>query len=337
MPHLRLPQFRFTLRTFLIVCILPVPVLTWLANVKMCAVRQRVAIAQLQSQGFVHVRVEHPSLFWGVALIRRLVDQDAFDKVSVTNLNRPLIGQFWKPEDLEALTQLKRLRDRSFIHRSELGRVYHDQDRIRLPSDVLNRITTIRSLTSLCLDADLDEETQLKIAQLPELHSLYLPSTKVTSELLRVLGQSDKIASIDVDASLVTADGLEGLTQATGLQTLMLRQLPAEKQLLFELAKCKALTHLQLHSSRLTVKDAKWISDLPIQSLSLFHCELEPGFLINLKNSRTLAKLRILAPRYEGEGVGDNYYEGNLDKLVAREVRFALESLFELPIAQPSP
>jgi hypothetical protein len=326
------------MRTFLIICTLPVPLLTWLANVKISAVKQRAAIAQLEAKGIVHVRCVEPTPFLPTRLVRSLVDRDAFNvatAVYVDNQNKRFTRRIFNEADLIALTHLDGLRDLWLMHRSQMRKVDHQQDRVDLPQPVLANLATIRSLCLLSIDADFDPETQLKLARLPEIHSLHLPGTQVTNETLEALGQSDKISSLDIDASVVTAKGLEGLAKAPVLQTLILRQLPSNRQLLGALTQCKALTHLQMHSSRLTVEDAKFINELPIQSISLFQCELEPGFLLSLENSRSLVKLRILGTRRD-DGL-HSHFDGNLDKLAACEDRFAMKALSKTPTDQTSP
>ncbi len=325
MRRLRLPQFRFSLRTFLIVCVVPVPILAWLANVKVTAVKQRAAIAQLESQGLVHVMLQRPTPFFPTNLIRAYVDQDAFDiasRVYPNALNSPFTRRSLKSADFEALPHLNGLRHLSLGRRSLMSTLDHCPDRVVLPTKTQTKLSTIQTLKSLSVDADFDPETQLKLAQLPEMHSLHLPGTKVTNEMLQVLGQSDKISSLDINASLVTAKGLEGLARAPVLQTLMLRQLPGELRLLKSLSNCKALTHLQVNSSRLTAEDANYINALPIQSLSLFRCEIEPGFLASLIGSRTLSKLQIVAKGDDGMFISR---EGSLDSLGVWEDHFALK------------
>ena len=321
----------------MIVSILPAPVFAWLANVKMSAVRQRAAIAQLKSQGMVHVQEKTPTPYFATNLIRTVVDQDAFNtvtRVQVDNLNKRFTRRFWRIDDFEALTHLKGLRNLSLMHRSPLGIVDHRQDRIKLPSAVLSRLSTIRSLASLSIDADLDPETQLRLAQLPEVQSLNLPGTQVTNETLRALGQSDTISSIDIDASLVAAEGLEGLAQAKLLQTLSLRHLPSDLGLLSHLGKCKALTHLQVHSTKLSPEDATVINRLPIQTLSLFYCDLDVEFLRRLKASRTLAKVSIRVHRNDGR---ITHFDSSLDSLDAWEDHFEIKAMPNTPTDQTSP
>jgi hypothetical protein len=331
MPNLRLPRFRFTLRTFLIVCILPVPFLAWLGHIKMTAVRQRAAIAQLESQALVLVLRQRPTPFMPTNLIRTYIDQDAFDTASrvYPSVQGRMFGRrFWKSDDFEALTQLSGLCHLSLLPRDPMATMASRPYRVDLPAETLGKLATIQTLTSLSIDADFDPETQLRLARLPEILSLHLPGTKVTDEMLHELGQSDKISTIDIDASLLTAKGLEGLTHAPVLKTLMLRRLPEKSQLLSPLSKCKALAHLQLHSCSLTAEDAKFINAAPIRSLSLFHCDIKPGFLLGLKGSQTLTKLRIGERRSESLTVEFN---GGLDRLESCEETFALPKIYFLP------
>ena len=290
----RWPRFRFSLRTFLIVCVLPVPPLAWLATVKIRAVRQRAAITSLETRGVAFVKRQHPTPNWVTKLVRRFVDNEAFDTIqSVTARGTwQSKGTNIESQDIEALIHLNELRDLDLI-RLRISGARDPGSHIELPDSEVSKLADIRTLTSLSMDVELEQNTQSKLASLPELHSLILPSTRLTDDVLQILGQQPKLSALEFDASDITENGLRRLSMAPVLQTLCFRGLRNGEQTLADIVNCRALTHLTIFSSRLRLVDADFINKLPIQTLSLHGCEIERGFFLQLQYSKGLKRLAV--------------------------------------------
>lgn len=288
-------HFRFSLRTFLIVCILPVPLFTWLANIKISAVRQRSAIARLESRG-VMITEEAPTPNWVTNLIRRFVDKDAFEMVTqVRRHDTPskagAVSSFDR-EELVALTQLKGLRDVDFIRRRIL-RSGDSSSQRRLSDSDLALLAEIRTLGSLITDAEMGEPTLLSLAQLPELHTLQLPNAPFSDHVLKRFRECKKLATLEFDATNVSSKGLRNLAVLPVLQTLSLRKLHGRDSPLAAIAECKALTRLIISDSHLKLEDAIAINRLPIQTLTLDDCRIDDGFVKLLHESATLQSLHM--------------------------------------------
>lgn len=286
--------FRFTLRTFLIFCVLPVPILAWLANVKMSAVRQRAALARLQACGIEGQRFA-PLLPTRVTLLmRKYVDQDAYMEVRNVTWCASGLSSSLKldREDITALTRLQGLRDLDLVPQTISGGRRWNSPLSNSDGDFI-QIAQIRELGSFAVNAPIDEKTQMGLAKLPKLHSLSLPGAQLTDSALERLGHSDVLTSLEFNAALTTPRGLICLQNAPRLQTLTVHHLQDASGFLKALIGCKALTHLTLQNSVLRVIDASTISRLPIQSLRLFNCELERGFFGELIQATGLKSLDV--------------------------------------------
>jgi hypothetical protein len=300
MPGCRWPQFRFTLRTFLIVCVLPVPVLAWVASVKMSAVRQRAAAKYLEARSVVHVTFESPTPNLINTFFRSFIDQDAFDRATVATRYYRVFSRGPKKdilirEDIDAILQLNNLRDLDLIVGDPyLGMYERPRPKPDLPASELARLTRIPTLARFAIDADLDHESQLRVARLPELHSLRLPSTPISEEVLEILVKNSNLAYLDVDARKLSRNGIAKLGTLPLLQSLTLRHVSQEEQFLDGLSSCQALGHLEMWDSKISRTGAKVINQLRIQSLSLIYCDVERGFFLELVNSKTLDRVLVI-------------------------------------------
>lgn len=289
MPRFGIPKFRFTLRTFLIVCLLPVPLWAWIASVKWSAASQRKAIALLNRKGIATKQFAPlPSRISD--LMRKHVDQDAFTEVrNVICYSRSSSRQDFElsEADIVAISNLVGVRDLDLIPRSYSGR-RSKHSRIENASLNFEPIVNLKTLGSFAVDAPIDERVLLKLADLPELHSLTLPNAQLTDQVLRRLGSSRILSALEFDAALASTQGLAALQDAPVLQTLSVGCIPTDVNALGSLLGCEALTHLTIYKSALRVSDASIISRMPIQTLRLLDCQIERGFFVTLLHSRCL-------------------------------------------------
>lgn len=279
MPRLRLPKFRFTLRTLLIACILPVPFLAWIANAKYRAVRQREAIAYFQSRGCEIDFDSDEHLTTGT--FRRLLDK--IDPDIARRITRIRGGMRLCSADIKQLEQLRGVRDLYFWQ--------HSSETYKLAGSDARRLVAIKTLASIDLDAQIDSESLLGLSQLAELHSVILPQVKVDARLLKVLAQKPQIAALEFNGSKVDGLALSHLSKLPLLQTLVIHD-PAPNSL-HSLSGCSALTGLALYNCKLSASDGKAIQTLRIRTLDLIHPLIEKGFFQNLELHRSMTRLSI--------------------------------------------
>lgn len=291
----RISRFRFSLRTFLIVCILPVPVLAWMASVKLSAMQQRAAANHLEARAVVHVSFESPTPNLINTFFRSFIDEDAFDRATVAARYyrefQPGEKDILTREDIDAILKLRELRDLDLIVRNPHLINESPTPILNLPVSEIARLTHIPTLARFTIDADLDRESQLRLARLPELHSLALPGAKISDEVLDLLVQNPNIAYLEFDARKLSRDSFSKLNEFPRLQSLTLHHLPQETGFLENLSSCEALGQLELSHSKVRRSDAKVINGMRLQALHLNYCEVEPGFFADLTHSKTLVSV----------------------------------------------
>jgi hypothetical protein len=276
----RWPRFRFTLRTLLIVITIPVPFLAWVASIKIAAVQQRAAIAELQSGNHFVARDTPPTDFLS-KLFHRFVDKDAFQTVHRVQLCNFTIRYGNPPpmpverDDLDALSRINGLRDVEIFQdpRWPLQGV-HDSSQ-RLSDSDLRFLGHMKTLECIQTDVELSEQTLLKLAKLPKVSSLTLPNSAISDNVLEQLGENPQIKYLEFDASQVSSKGLKHLESLPALQTLCLWRLKDDDALIPIIAHYQALFELVINDSELTVADAVALNRLPIQRLTTNNCRME--------------------------------------------------------------
>lgn len=281
----RRPQF--SLRMLLLLWALPMPIIGWVINVKFTAVRQRAAATKLQMRGFWVGEDEAPPPTWLTNWMRKYVDQDAFDQFSyVTWLREDHV----KPEDLSLLRHLPGLRDVR-IASTAMSKRRDPNAEIKLTSEDVVRLASISSLAGISIEGTFHPEAALEFTKLPELHTLELPNTPFTDQVLAKLCKKETLSALDFDASDISESGLAQLANAPVFQTLCLRKMRSEPSILGGLLHCEALTGLKIVDSHLRLTDAQLITKLRIQSLIIVDCDIEDGFYANLSQSKTIQRI----------------------------------------------
>jgi hypothetical protein len=255
----------------------------------MQAVRQRQALNYLKAREFEWRSAQAPPPNWVTRVFQSYVDRDAFVQISqVTRWGTDDITN----EDVTALTRIQGLDSLTLMRGPPLkGQYQYAQNHVTI--DQFHRISQIKTLASIYIQGQADPKTQNELAKLPLLHSLQIPCTAVSDEALIALSKNRKLASLEFEASQVTSVGLEALRQLPELQSLSLIQLRDGPSNFPAIVDCKALTHLRLYRMRLMASDASILCELPMQSLDIFDCVIEPGFFLALANSRTTKRLYL--------------------------------------------
>jgi hypothetical protein len=283
MSGLRWPPFRFSLRTFLIVCVLPVPFLAWIASVKLSAVRQRQAINHFQSRGFYigydDVGQSSPGL---VKTICDAVDPHVLLRVTYLDATQPLDRQ-----DIEHLSRLQGL---SNLHFHRQG-VQPKPGEYTIGENDVRRIASIHTLASITLDAPLQADSIGIFLNLPELDSLMLPQAKVDSHFLEALSKKPRMAALEFDGSRLDPAALSQLSKLPLLQTLVIHHLAPNT--LQSLSECRALTGLALYDSHLSIADAHAIQKLRCRTLDLVNPAVEKGFFRKLEKHPTILRITV--------------------------------------------
>jgi hypothetical protein len=279
MRTISLPKIRFSLRTFLLICILPIPLLTWIGNAKYKAVRQRNAIAHFQSRG-CDIGFDSDEILittsWRAFCDK--VDPDIARRVTY------LSGPALEPGDIEQLDRLQGLRDLHLGYTLPIAYTYSD--------DTVRKILSIKSLASVTLDAKkIDPRSLEGLAHLPELHSVALPNVKFDAPLLDVLAKKSKIAFLQFDGSGLKSNDLAKLAKLPLLQSLVIHH--AAPGTLSALRDCEALTNLGLYDCHLTAEDGKAIQSLRIRTLDLVDATMEQGFFRNLELHRSITRVSV--------------------------------------------
>ncbi len=276
-------QFRFSLRTFLIICVLPVPFLAWIASAKLSAVRQRQAINYFQSRGF-NVGFEDlgqssPSLMKQVC---DFIDPDILLRVNYLETTQPV-----EQVDIQHIPRLQGL---SIVHFFRQGVKAQPGEYALADADV-QQIASIQSLAAITLDSPLEADSLRILTSLPLLDSLMLPQARVDSPFLEAISQKPKMAALEFNGSRVDRDGLSKLAKLPLLQTLVIHNHAPDS--LTGLKNCRALTGLVLMESNLTLADGEAMKGLRFRTLDLVDPIVEKGFFRKLAEHPTIVRISV--------------------------------------------
>lgn len=287
MPRFRFPQFRFSLRTLLIAITVVIPILGWLARVKMAAVQQRAAIAKLQSRAqFVLVDPPRSGLF--VGLFQRYLDTNAFqtvNRVSLSGLRQGFPPIPLDQEDLDAVSHMSGLRDIEIFQDHRWPRRSALSSSQRLSDSDLRFLNRMNTLECIQTDVELGEPTLLKLSKLPKLFSLTTPNAPFSDKILEQLGKNPQIKYLEFDASQISARGLKHLESLPALQTLCLWRLKDDHALLPIIANYEPLYELVINDSDLTMEDAIVLNQMSIKRLRTQDCRIEAEVVKALNES----------------------------------------------------
>jgi hypothetical protein len=279
----RWPRIRFSLRTFLIVCVLPVPFLTWIANLKLSAVRQRQALAHFQNRGFNvgldDVGQSSPRLMKALC---DFVDPQILMRVTYLEATQPL-----NQDDLQHIPRLHGL---SNLHFYRQGVPPKPAEYAITDADI-RRIASIQSLSGITLDAPLKGDSIREFASLPQLDSLMLPQAKVDSRFLAAIVENPRMAALEFNGSFLDRAALGKLAKLPLLQTLVIHDLAPDS--LSALANCRALTGLVLVDCKLTDADAESMKSLRFRTLDLVNPTVEKGFFRKLEHHPTIVRITV--------------------------------------------
>lgn len=287
---LRWPKFRFSLRTLFIVITIFVPILGWVARVKIAAVQQRNAIAMLQTRGH-YVQPDPPVTGFLANILQRHLDKDAFQtvhRVQVVGLRRIVGNGSPIPLDLDDLNAISRMnslsdveifQDNRWPQRSTLNNSQ------RLSDSDLRFLTYMTTLECIQTDVELNEQSLLRLTKLPKIYALTLPNSAFSDKVLAQLGNNPQIKYLEFDASQVSANGLKHLESLPALHTLSLWRLKDDDALLPIVARCKALVELVIFDSDLTMEDAMVINRMRIMRLRTHDCRIEAEVVKALNDS----------------------------------------------------
>lgn len=275
--------FRFSLRTLLIICVLPVPFLAWIASVKLSAVRQRQAINHFQARGF-NVGLEDigqssPSLLKRVC---DFIDPDIMLRVNYLETTKPL--------EQADIPHIPRLQGLSNVHFYRQG-VKAQPGEYRFADADVQRIASIQSLAAVTLDTPLEAESLRNLPLLPLLDSLVLPQAQVDSRFLEAISQKPRMAALEFNGSRIDRDSLSKLAKLPLLQTLVIHNHATDS--LYGLKDCRALTGLVLWDCKLSLADAEAMETLRFRTLDLVEPIVKKGFFRKLANHPTLVRISV--------------------------------------------